>query len=261
VESNARILAGETVATAIFILGGLGAAILGTGIGTLGVAVAFGLAVMVAIVVAGHASGAHVNPAVSFAMVMAGKTPGRALPFYLLGQLLGALIGALGIWGIASGVDGWSARDNFFANGWDKLSPGGYGFGAAVVVEIVFSALWIAVVLSTEHRNVRPVTSVLAVGSVVALIHLVTIPVDNTGLNPFRSFATAIFSRGDALGQLWLFLLAPLVGAVIGTFVWLAVDDERLEGTLLFNPALARARDLADRAVDEVVDEIEELEK
>lgn len=259
-ESNARILAGETIATAIFVLGGLGAAVLGTGIGTLGIAIAFGLAVMVAAVVAGHASGAHVNPAVSIAMVLSRKTPGAALPFYLLGQLIGATIGAVAVWGIASGVDGWSARDDFFANGWDRLSPGGYGFGAVVVVEIVFTALWVAVVLSTEHRNVRPGVSVATVGATVALVHLVTIPIDNTGLNPFRSFATAIFARGDALGQLWLFLLAPIVGAIVGTLVWLAVDDARLESTMLFNPALAQARDLADRAVDEVVDEIEDLE-
>lgn len=259
-ESNARILAGETIGTAILILGGVGAAVLGTGIGTLGIAVAFGLAVMVAAAVAGHASGAHVNPAVSIAMVLARKTPTAALPFYLLGQLLGALIGAAAVWGIASGVDGWRSSGQFFANGWDELSPGGYGFGAAVVVEIVFTALWVAVVLSTEHRSVRPGVSLVSVGGTLALVHLVTVPVDNTGLNPARSIATAIFARGDALGQLWLFVLAPLVGAIVGTLVWLAVDDERLEGTLLFNPALAQARDLADRAVDEVVEEIEDLE-
>jgi aquaporin Z len=230
VENNARILAGETIASAIFVLGGLGAAVLGTGIGTLGIALAFGLAVMVGAVVSGHASGAHVNPAVSVAMVMARKTPSAALPFYLLGQLVGSTIGALGVWGIASGVDGWSAKNNFFANGWDKLS-------------------------------VRPVVSVVSVGMVVALVHLVTLPIDNTGLNPFRSFATALFSRGDALTQLWVFLLAPLLGAVIGTLVWLAVDDEKLEGTMLFNAPLAQARDIADGAVDNVVEAVEDLEQ
>lgn len=259
-ESNARILAAETIGTALLMLGGLGAAILGDGIGTLGIALAFGLSMIVAVVVIGHASEAHLNPAVSVAMVLARKTPGRALPFYLLGQFLGAALGALGVWGIASGIESFDATNAFFQNGWDRFSPGGYSIGAILVVEIVFSAIWVMAVLASDHRDVSPTASVLAVGATVTLLHLVTIPIDNTGLNPARSLATAIFAGGDALTQLWAFVLCPLVGAVVGVLVWLSVDDARLEGTMLFHPGLAQARDLADHVVDEVVEEIEELE-
>lgn len=259
-KSNARILAGETIGTAILVLGGVGSAVIGDGIGSLGIAVAFGLSIMAAAVVVGHASGAHLNPAVSLAMVLARKTEARALPFYVIGQVLGATLAALGVWGVASGIEEFDATNNFFQNGWDKFSPNGYGVGAILIVEVVFTAIWVAVVLSTEHRDVSPTAGVMSVGATVALLHLVTMPIDNTGLNPARSLATAIFAGGDALGQLWAFILCPIIGAIVGVMVWLAVDDARLEGTLLFNPGLAQARDLADRAVDEVVEVVEDLE-
>ena len=257
-ESNARVLAGETIGTALLIIGGVGTAVLSAGIGTIGIALAFGLAMIVAAVVVGHASGAHLNPAVTLAMVLARKTKPAQLPFYLLGQVLGATIGGLAVWGIASGVDGFSATNNFFTNGWDRFSPGGYGIGAVIVVEIVFTAIWVAVVLSTEHQGVSPTASVVSVGGVVALLHLATLSIDNGGLNPVRSIATAIFGGTDALTQLWVFIVFPLVGSVIGTLVWLAVDDARLEGTMLANPTLVRARDLADRAADSVIDAIDD---
>jgi aquaporin Z len=261
VETNARILAAETIGTTILVLGGVGAAVLAPGIGPIGVAVAAGLSIMVAAIIVGHVSGAHLNPAVSIALVFARKVPGTALPFYLLGQLLGALIGALGVWGIGSGLDGFSSKNAFAQNGWGSHSPGGFGIGSVIVVEIVFTAIWVAVVLATEHDDVNPGIELAALGTVVAALHLVTGSIDNTGLNPVRALATAIFAGTDALGQVWLFILAPVVGAIVGVLVWLAMDDTRLEGTMLFNPALAQARDLADHALDEVVEEIEDIER
>ncbi len=187
--TDARILAAETIGTAILVVGGLGAGVLGDGIGSLGIAIAFGLALIVAVVAVGHASGAHVNPAVSVAMVLAGRTRPKALPFYLIGQLLGAVLGGLAVWGIASGIDGFDATNNFRQNGWGDFSPGGYGIGAVIVVELLFTALWVLAVLSTEHRQVSAGTAVLAVGLTVTLAHLVTLPIDNTGINPVRSIA------------------------------------------------------------------------
>lgn len=260
-ESNARILAAETIGTAVFVLGGVGTAVLSSGIGTFGIALGFALAAVVAAVLVGHASGAHLNPAVSIGLVLARKVPGRALPFYLIGQFLGALIGAAGVWGVASGIDQFDATNNFLQNGFGDHSPIGYGIGAIIVVEVIFTALWVAVVLATEHEDVSPGLELISLGGVVAFVHLVTLPIDNTGLNPARALATAIFAGGDALGQVWAFILFPLIGAAVGVLIWLAVDDARLEGTLLFNPGLAQARDLADRALDEVVEEIEDVEK
>ncbi len=259
--TSARILAAETIGTAIVVIGVLGVGVLAEGIGPLGVAVGAGLSVIAAIVVVGHVSGAHVNPAVSLAMAVAGKIRASSLVFYWIGQILGAALGSLAVWGVASGVKGFEAKNHFFQNGWGSFSPGGYGLGAVIAVELVFSVLWVVAVLSTEHRDVAPGTSVLAVGLTVTLAHLVTLTVDNTGINPARSFAAALFAGSDAWGQLWVFILAPLVAAVIGVFVWLAVDEATLESTPMFNPALAQARDIADRVVDEAVEGIESLER
>jgi aquaporin Z len=258
-ESNSRIVAAEAVGTAVLMIGGPGSAILGGGIGTLGISLAFGLSLLVMAYTIGKISGCHINPAVTLAMLITRKIRPAAAPFYIIGQLLGAAIGATIVFGIASGLDNFETFESFAQNGWGRWSPGGYGLGSAIVVEIVLTALLILVVLGTTHRRFSPGFDGIAVGLTLTLIHLVTIPVDNTSVNPARSFGAAIFSNSDAWVQLWAFIVFPLVGAVLGVFIWLMIDDTRLEETMAFNPALAQARDIATRAVDEVVDEIEDV--
>jgi aquaporin Z len=143
---------------------------------------------------------------------------------------VGAALGGLVIWVVANGGPGDFDADttNFAVNGWGDLSPGGFNFGAMAVTEIVMTALLVLVVLSTAHRKFAPAASGLAVGIALALIHLISIPVDNTSVNPARSFGVAIFAGGDAIEQLWAFVVLPLVGAAVGALVWAALDDSRV---------------------------------
>ncbi len=249
--SNVRILAAEIVGTTVLMLGGPGSAILAADrIGVLGVALAFGLSLLVMAYVLGHVSGCHINPAVTVAMAIARKIPTATIPFYIIGQLIGAALGGLLIFIIANNLDTFDATNNFAANGWGDFSPGGYGFGAMVVVEIVFTALLVFVVLSTTHGRFLPAASGLTVGFTLALIHLISIPVDNTSVNPARSFGAAIFAGGDALGQLWAFIVFPIIGAVVGVLVWLFVQESRLEETMFANRRLEDARDRASGYVE-----------
>ena len=180
------------------------------------------------------------------------KIPTRTVPAYIIGQIIGAFAGAAVIFSIANGIDGFSAKDNFAGNAWGSKN-GFYPVGSMIIVEIVFTALLVFVVLSTTTQEVhrhRKVASWSASRS--TLIHLITIPVDNTSVNPVRSLATAVFQRGDALEQIWAFILFPLVGGIVGVLVWLAVDETRLEDTLLKNDALVRARDQMTKVADSV---------
>ncbi len=146
------------------------------------------------------------------------------MPFYLGGQIVGGLLGALVIFVVADSVSGFSAKVSGFAsNGYGKHSPGGFGMGAAIIVEVVFTALFIFVIASTSRRSMPAGFTGIAVGLMLTLIHLVTIPVDNTSVNPARSIATAVFQGGWALEQLWLFIVFPIVGGVIGALVWRAL--------------------------------------
>lgn len=217
----------ECIGTGVLMMGGPGAAILaGKQIGFMGVAFAFGLVLMVLAYSIGGISGCHVNPAVTLGMWLAKKTKTEDLPLYWVAQFLGAAIGGLIIWLIADGASGFSAKDGFAGNGWDKVSPGGYNMRAALIVEIVFTAFLVFAVLATTHKRFPAGFGGLAIGGMLLLIHLVTIPVDNTSVNPARSFGAAIFQHGDALKQLWAFIVFPLVGAVVGWLAWQAVDDE-----------------------------------
>ena len=136
------------------------------------------------------------------------------------------------IYAIANNIDGFSSKNNFAQNGWGQYSPGGYGIVAAMFVEVVFTALLVYVVLSTEHSASRVGFAGVAAGLTYALIHLVTIPVDNTSVNPARSFGTALFAGTNALSQLWLFIVFPLVGGAVGASIWLMIDEARLEDTM-----------------------------
>jgi aquaporin Z len=224
-----RILVAEVVGTAVLVLGGVGSAVLATGgffaagsIGVLGVALAFGFSLLVVAYTLGPISGAHLNPAVTVGLVLAGKLEAREVPTYLAGQVIGALAGGLTIWGIATGVrGGFTASPATFAvNGYGALSPGGFGLGAVALAEVVMTALLVLVVLGTTQRRFPPAAGGLAVGLTLTLIHLVTIPVSNTSVNPVRSLASAVFAGGDALTQLWAFVVFPLVGGVLGALLW-----------------------------------------
>lgn len=256
---HGRILAAELFGTAVLVIGGPGTAILAPGVGVLGVSIAFGLSLMVMAYVIGPVSGCHVNPAVTLALWVSRKVTTLHAVFAVIGQLIGAVAGAAIVFGIANGRDEWE-RGQFAANLWS----GSYaGLGAAIVAEVVLTALLVVVVLAASpggripHGIGGPV-----VGVTLTLVHLVSIPVDNTSVNPARSIATALFAdtRTGALEQLWAFVVFPLVGAVVGVVLWLVIDDTTVEDTMLAEvPGVTEARDALDRVGDEAVDAVEDL--
>jgi len=230
-NNSARIALAEGIGTMILIVGGPGTAILATGgffesgsVGVLGVSIAFGLAPLSAAYAIGSVSGCHINPAVTLGLWAIKKTHTKDVPFYLGGQIVGGLLGALVIYLIATGVDGFSAEKTGFAsNGYGAHSPGGFPIGSAILVEIVFTALFIFVIASTSRRSMPGGFTGIAVGLMLTVIHLITIPVDNTSVNPVRSLSTAVFQGGWALEQLWVFIVFPIVGGVLGAGIWRAL--------------------------------------
>ncbi len=245
------IVAAEFVGTAVLILIGPGSAILaGEAIGTLGIALAFGFALLLMAYVIGPISGCHINPAITLGFLLTNKIPLRHALWAWVAQIAGGIFGAAVIFGIASGRDGWE-RGGFASNGWDR--DGFSGLGAAIIVEIVFTALFVIVVLSTTSRKFAPGFGGVVAGITLAAIHLATIPVDNTSVNPARSLATALFADTDpsALSQLWVFIIFPLLGSLIGVFVWLLLDTgARLEDTMLDTDFLRAARDKIDETIE-----------
>jgi aquaporin Z len=253
VRSYAPIAAAEFVGTAVLIMLGPGAAILAPDVGIIGIALAFGFALLIMAYVIGPISGCHINPAVTLGMLLTNKIRVRQAVYAWIAQVLGGIFGAVVIYGIASGRDGWE-RGGFASNGWDR--DGYSGLGAAIVVEIVFTALLVFVILTTTGRRFAPGFGGLTIGITLAVIHLVTIPVDGTSVNPARSIATAIFAdtSPSALSQLWVFIIFPLIGAVVGVFVWLLVDEATLESTMLDTDMLRKTRDTLDDAIDDVLE-------
>jgi aquaporin Z len=234
-NKSTRIALAEGLGTMILIVGGPGTAILATGgffesgsVTVLGVAIAFGLALLCAAYAIGSISGCHINPAVTIGLWAIKKTETKDVPFYLGGQIVGGLVGALVIYIIANGVNGFSTSgcgkpSCFASNGYGAHSPGGFPIGSAILVEIVFTALFIFVIASTSRRSMPAGFTGITVGLMLTLIHLVTIPVDNTSVNPARSIATAVFEGGWALRQLWVFIVFPIVGGVLGAVIWRAL--------------------------------------
>ena len=225
---SSKLFLAETLGTFILMLGGPGTAILVPGFDgkVLLVALAFGLSLLVAAYAIGPVSGCHINPAVTIGMVAAKKLQPALAPVYIVGQIAGAALGGLAIWGIANGVNGFDATpQNFAVNGWANLSPAGYNFGAMLIVELVLTAILMYVVLSTTHEKFSAGFGGLTAGMTLALIHMISIPVDNTSVNPARSFGVAIFAGGDAMEQLWAFIVFPIAGAIIGTVVYKVIND------------------------------------
>ena len=252
--TNGRIFAAEFIGTFILMMGGPGTAVLATGeggVGTLGVALGFGIALMVAAYAVGPVSGCHINPAVTLGMAIMRKIDSALIPLYWMAQLLGAAFGGLVILLIArGGLGGFDADvSNFAVNLWG-VENGFYAFGSVMIAEVVFTAVLMFVVLSTTDKGFPPAAGGLAVGFTLTLIHLVSIPIDNTSVNPARSFGMAIFAGGEAVTQLWAFFVFPMVGAGLGVLAWLMVDDDSIEDTMLVDTPLDEMRDAITDMVD-----------
>jgi aquaporin Z len=219
-----RLLA-EFVGTFWLVLGGCGSAVLaaafpGVGIGLTGVSLAFGLTVLTMAFAIGGISGGHFNPAVSFGLLVGGRFPARDLIPYFIAQVAGAIAAAAVLYLIASGKPDFSTAGGFAANGYGEHSPGGYSLVAALVCELVMTFFFLLVILGVTDKRGAPGFAPIAIGLALTLIHLISIPVTNTSVNPARSTGPALFVGGWAIGQLWLFWLAPLVGAGLAGAVY-----------------------------------------
>jgi aquaporin Z len=204
---------------------GPGSAILAADkIGNFGIALAFGLALLAMAYTIGHVSGCHINPAVTLGFVLSRKLSAAQAVYYWVAQLIGAAVGGLIIYIISKGGD-LDQTKVFAANGWGHKINSAFGLGSTAVVELVFTALLVFVVLSTTTVGYPTGFGGIAAGLTLTMIHLATIPVDNTSVNPARSFGTAIYNGSDALSQLWAFIVFPLLGAAIGVGVWMLVHD------------------------------------
>jgi len=227
-----RKLTAEFIGTAWLVLGGCGAAVLAAafpqlGIGFVGVALAFGLTVLTMAFAIGHVSGCHLNPAVSVGLWAGGRFPASDLPGYIIAQVAGGIAGAAILYVIASGHAGFDVHAGFASNGYGEHSPGGYGMTAALACEIVMSFAFLFVILGSTHGRAPAGLAPIAIGLCLTLIHLISIPVTNTSVNPARSTAPALFAGGWALDQLWLFWVAPIIGAALAGLVyrWLSPDE------------------------------------
>jgi aquaporin Z len=223
--------AAEFVGTFWLVLGGCGSAVLAAafpdlGIGLLGVSCAFGLTVLTMAFAIGHISGCHLNPAVSVGLWAGGRFSAKELPQYIAAQVLGAIAAAAVLYIIASGKTGFDAAAGFAANGYGSHSPGGYGLFSALVTELVMTAMFLIVILGATDKRAPQGFAPVAIGLCLTLIHLISIPVTNTSVNPARSTGVALFAGGWAVGQLWLFWLAPIVGGVLGAVVHRFISSE-----------------------------------
>src|ERR1700676_1812595 len=218
-------LAAEFIGTFWLVLGGCGSAVLAAafpnvGIGLLGVAFAFGLTVLTMAYAIGHISGCHLNPAVSVGLWAGARFPARDLLPYIASQLVGAILGAAILYFIASGIPGFSLDGGFAANGYAEHSPGHYSLVAGFVAEVSMTFGFLFVILGSTHGQAPKGFAPIAIGLCLTLIHLVSIPVTNTSVNPARSTGSALFVGGAAMEQLWLFWVAPIIGAIIAGVVY-----------------------------------------
>ena len=226
-----RLLA-EFLGTFWLVFGGCGAAIFAAafpelGIGFAGVALAFGLTVLTMAYAVGGISGGHFNPAVTVGLLAAGKFDGKDLVPYVLAQLVGAVVAALALYLVVSGRADFTSVGGFASNGYGAASPGGYSLTSALVVEVLLTFFFLIVILGSTSGRVPAGFAPIAIGLALTLIHLISIPVTNTSVNPARSTGVALFAEGPALAQLWLFWVAPIVGAAVAGVLYKALlDDE-----------------------------------
>lgn len=230
--SLSQRLTAEFVGTLWLVLGGCGSAVLAAafpevGIGLLGVSLAFGLSVVTMAYAVGHVSGGHFNPAVTVGLCTARRFLGRDVIPYVMAQVAGAVCGAAILYFIASGKAGFDASSGFAANGYGYYSPGGYTLAAALVAELVMTFFFLIVILGATNKRAPQAMAGLAIGLALTLIHLVSIPVTNTSVNPARSTGPALFAGAWAIRQLWLFWLAPIIGAALAGLAYRFLAEER----------------------------------
>jgi aquaporin Z len=228
-------LSAEFIGTLWLVLGGCGSAVLAAGfpnlgIGFAGVSLAFGLTVLTMAYAIGHISGCHLNPAVTFGLWAGKRFPGKDIAPYIIAQVLGAISGAGILYIIASGKTGFSLTGGFASNGFGDHSPGGYEILACFVAEVVMTFFFLIVILGSTHGRAPQGFAPIAIGLCLTLIHLISIPVTNTSVNPARSTGPAIFVQGWAISQLWLFWIAPILGALLAglVYTWMVGDDEEI---------------------------------
>ena len=225
-------LAAEFIGTFWLVLGGCGSAVLAAafpqvGIGLAGVSLAFGLTVLTMAYAIGHISGCHLNPAVTVGLWAGGRHPvGEVLP-YIVAQVLGGIAGAFVLYMIASGKAGFELSGGLASNGYGAHSPGGYSLTAAIVCEVVMTAFFLFVIMGATDKRAPAGFAGVAIGLCLTLIHLISIPVTNTSVNPARSTGVALFAGDWALSQLWLFWVAPIIGAVLGAAVYRFLGGEK----------------------------------
>jgi aquaporin Z len=231
--SLSRRMTAELIGTFWLVLGGCGSAVLAagfprTGIGFAGVALAFGLTLLTMAYAIGHISGCHINPAVSVGLWAGGRFPAGEVVPYIVAQVVGGFLAAGVLYVIANGTAGFDVHAGFASNGYGAHSPGGYGLGAAVLCEVVMTLMFLFVIMGATDKRVPAGFAPIPIGLVLTLIHLISIPVTNTSVNPARSTGPALFVGGWALQQLWLFWLAPIVGAALGGLLYRSVASEEV---------------------------------
>ncbi|WP_040157389.1 aquaporin Z [Mobilicoccus massiliensis] len=246
-------LSAEALGTFWLVFGGCGSAIFAAhfmhktdpvnmGIGFLGVALAFGLTVLTMAYAVGHVSGGHFNPAVTIGVAMARRFEWKDVPAYVVTQVVAGLVAGAALFAIASGKPGFTAAGNMAANGYGAGSPGGYGLVAALLAEVILTAFFLYVILGITDGRAPVGFAPLAIGLALTLIHLISIPITNTSVNPARSTAVAFFNGGDAPAQLWLFWVAPIVGALIAGATYAMLTGEHREGVDIEGEADAATR-------------------
>ncbi len=246
--TTAHKLAAEFLGTFVLVFGGCGSAVLAAnfpdaktntlGIGLLGVALAFGLTVLVMAYAVGHISGGHFNPAVTIGALLAGRMPAKDVAGYIVTQIVAGLAAGGVLFVIASGKAGFDASAGFASNGYGDHSPGGYSLLACLLIEVVLTAVFLWVILGTTDTRAPKGFAPIAIGLALTLIHLISIPVTNTSVNPARSLGVAAYAGGPYLGQVWLFFVAPLVGAAIAGLSYCALFGDGVK-----DDALASAMD------------------
>jgi aquaporin Z len=224
-------LLAESIGTFWLVLGGCGSAVLAAafpdvGIGLLGVSLAFGLTVLTMAYAIGHISGCHLNPAVSIGLWAGGRFPANQLPTYIVAQVIGAVVAGGVLYVIASGQAGFDVSAGFASNGYGEHSPGGYSMLAALVTEVVMTMMFLLIILGATDKRAPEGFAPIAIGLGLTLIHLISIPVTNTSVNPARSTGVALFVGDWAVSQLWLFWVAPIIGGVLGAAIYRLVGRE-----------------------------------
>lgn len=222
----------EFFGTFWLVLGGCGSAVLAAafpdvGIGLLGVALAFGLTVLTMAFAIGHISGCHLNPAVSLGLWAGGRFPGKELPPYIIAQVLGGIAAGGVLFLIASGHAGFDVSAGFASNGYGAHSPGGYSLPAALITEVVMTMMFLLVIMGATDKRAPQGFAPIGIGLCLTLIHLISIPVTNTSVNPARSTGVALYVGGWAVAQLWLFWVAPIVGGMLGALIYRFIGSEK----------------------------------